>query len=95
MRLARISQDEGTLDGAENIGLFSAPIGGERATRGQSGDRVRLVLPLGPGRSLREVGAQGGADVGPLGVARHVDEVQVSRRSCLANDTRPRTPLAA
>ena len=83
MRLARISQDEGTLDGAENIALFSAPIGGERATRGQSGDRVRLVLPLGPGRSLREVGAQGGADVGPLGVAKHVDEVQVSRHQRL------------
>ena len=49
MRLTRISQDEGTLDGAENIALFSAPISGERATRGQSGDGVRLVLPLGPG----------------------------------------------
>ena len=59
MRLTRISQDEGTLDGAENIALFSAPIGGERATRGQSGDGVRLVLPLGPGRSLGEVGCAG------------------------------------
>ena len=63
MRLTRISQDETTLDGAENIALFSAPISGERATRGQSGDGVRLVLPLGPGGSLGEVGAQGGADV--------------------------------
>ena len=59
MRHARISQDKGTLDGAENVALFSAPIGGERATRGQGGDRIRLVLPLGPGGSLRKVGAQG------------------------------------
>ena len=59
--------------------LLSAPISGEHATRGQSGDGVRLVLPLGPGGSLGEVGAQGGADVGPLGVAKHIDEVQVSR----------------
>ena len=79
MRLTRISHDKGTLDGSENIALFSAPISGERATRGQSGDGVRLVLPLSPGGSLGEVGAQGGADVGPLGVAKHVDEVQVSR----------------
>ena len=66
-RLTSISQDEGALDGAENIALFSAPISGESATKGQSGDGVRLVLPLGPGGSLGEVGAQGGADVGPLG----------------------------
>ena len=83
MRLARISQDKGTLDGAENIALFSAAIGREHATRGQSGDRVRLVLPLGPGRGLREVGAQGGANVRPLSVAKHVDEVQVSRHQRL------------
>ena len=77
MRLTR------TLDGAKNIALFSAPIGGEHATRGQSGDRVRLVLPFGPGGSLREVGAQGGADEGSLGVAKHVDEVQIGRHQRL------------
>ena len=60
VRLTRISQDEGALDGAENIALLGAPISGEHATRGQSGDGVRLVLPLGPGGSLGEVGAQGG-----------------------------------
>ena len=36
----------------KNIALFSAAICGELATGGQSGDGVRLVLPLGPGGSL-------------------------------------------
>ena len=79
MRLARISQDEGTLDGAKNVALLSTAISGELTTRGQSGDRIGLMLPLSPGGRLGEVDAQGGADVGPLGVAKHVDEVQVSR----------------
>ena len=35
------------------------------------------MLPLGPGRGLREVSAQSSADGGPLCVAKHVDEVQI------------------
>ena len=35
MRLTRIAQDKGTLDGAENVALFSAPISGEHAARGR------------------------------------------------------------
>ena len=79
MRLARIPHDKSALDGAENIALFSAAICGELATGGQSGDGVRLMLPLGPGGSLGKVGTQSGSDVGPLSVAKHVDEVQVGR----------------
>ena len=41
------------------------------------------MLPLGPGGSLGEVGAQGGADGRPLSVAKHVDEVQVGRHQRL------------
>ena len=78
MRLARFAQYKGALNGAENITLLGPPISGKHTTRGQSGDRVRLVLPFSPGRGLGKVGAQGGADGRPLGVAKHVDEVQVS-----------------
>ena len=35
------------------------------------------MLPFGPGRSLGKMGAQGGADGGPLGIAKHVDEIQI------------------
>ena len=78
MRLASFAQDKGTLNGAENVALLRSPISGTDATRGQSGDRVRLVLPLSPSGGLGKVGAQGSTDGGPLGVAKHVDEIQVS-----------------
>ena len=64
MRLTRVSQDKGTLNGAKNVTLFCAAISGELAARGQSRDGVGLMLPLGPGRRFRKVGAQGGSDVG-------------------------------
>ena len=83
MRPARIPQDKSALDGAENITLFSAAISGELAAGGQSGDGVRLVLPLGPGGRLGKVSTQSGSDVGPLSVAKHVDEVQVGRHQRL------------
>ena len=83
MRLARIPQDKSALDGAENVALFSAAISGELAAGGQSGDGVRLVLPLGPGGRLGKVSTQSGSDVGPLSVAKHVDEVQVGRHQRL------------
>ena len=69
MRLTRISQDEGTLDGAENVALLSAAISGELKARGQSRDGVGLMLPLGPGGRLGKVSTQGGSDVGPLSVS--------------------------
>ena len=61
----------------------SAAISRELTARGQSGDRIGLMLPLSPGRRLREMSAQSGANVGPLSVAKHVDEVQVSRHQRL------------
>ena len=83
MRLARISQDKSALDSAENVALLSAAISGELTARGQSGDGVGLMLPLGPGGRLGKVSTQGGSDVGPLSVAKHVDEVQVGRHQRL------------
>ena len=79
VRLARVSQDESTLNGAKNITLLCAAISGELAARGQSGNGVGLMLPLSPGRRLRKVSAQSGANVRPLSVAKHVDKVQISR----------------
>ena len=37
------------------------------------------MLPLSPGCGFREVCAEGFADAGPLGVAKHVDQIQVGR----------------
>ena len=54
MRLTRVSQDKGALDGAKNVTLLCAAISGELTARGQSRDGVGLMLPLGPGRPLRE-----------------------------------------
>ena len=83
MRLTRISQDKSTLDSAENVALLSAAISGELTARGQSRDGVGLMLPLGPGGRLGKVSTQGGSDVGPLSVAKHVNEVQVGRHQRL------------
>ena len=56
--------DQGALDCAKYIALFSSTVGDEHSPFGQSGDRVRLVLPLGPGRGLREVRSQSLTDDG-------------------------------
>ena len=57
----------------------SAPVGAEGSSRGEGGDRVCLVLPLSPGCGFREVCAEGFADAGPLGVAKHIDQIQIGR----------------
>ena len=72
MRGTRLPQNQGTLDGAKHVALLGSPVGGEGSSRGEGGDRVGLVLPLSPGCGFREVCA-------PLGVARHVDQIQVGR----------------
>ena len=41
------------------------------------------MLPLGPGRRFGKVSAQGGSNVRPLSVAKHVDKVKVSRHQRL------------
>ena len=83
MRLTRVSQNKGALDGAKNVTLFCAAISGELTARGQSRDGVGLTLPLGPGRRFGKVSAQGGPNVRPLSVAKHVDKVKVSRHQRL------------
>ena len=53
---------------------------GELATGRQSGNRIGLMLPLGPGRRLRENEVRRAARMwGHSAVAKHVDKVQVSR----------------
>ena len=37
------------------------------------------MLPLSPGCGFREVCAEGFADAGPLGVAKHIDQIQIGR----------------
>ena len=51
------------------------------APRGESSDRVRLVLSLGPSWGLREVRSLGAANARPPGVAEHVDKVQAATNS--------------
>ena len=87
-------------NGAQHVALLSAAVGGERGHRGRS-DGVGVVLPFSPGRGLPEVRLQGLTDARPLGVAKHVEDVQVSRhqrsqgavhhhglKRCLASDAR-------
>ena len=83
MRRARVSQDKSTLNGAKDVTLLCTTISGELTARGQSGDRVGLMLPLSPGRRLREMSAQSSANVRPLSIAKHVDKIQVSRHQRL------------
>ena len=83
MRRARVSQDKSTLNGAKDVTLLCSAIGGELTARGQSGDRVGLMLPLSPGRRLREMSAQSGANVRPLSIAKHVDKIQIGRHQRL------------
>ena len=78
-RNARLPQHQRTLDSAKHVTLLSSPVGGESSSRGEGGDGVGLVLPLSPGCGFREVCVEGCADARPLGVAKHVDQVQVGR----------------
>ena len=79
MRITRLPQHQRTLDSAKHVTLLGSPVGGEGGSCGKGGDRVGLVLPLSPGCGFREVRAKGFADAGPLGVAKHVDQVQIGR----------------
>ena len=76
---SRVAQDQRALDGAQDIALLSTAIGGERGPRAEGSDGVGLILPFSPGRRLREVRAQGLTHARPVCVAKHVDEIQVSR----------------
>ena len=78
-RNARLPQHQRTLESAKHVTLLSSPVGGESSSRGEGGDGVGLVLPLSPGCGFREVCVEGCADARPLGVAKHVDQVQVGR----------------
>ena len=57
MGVPRVSQDQGALDGAKHVTLLSSPVGGKLGHREESGDRIRLVLPLGPSGGLLKVTA--------------------------------------
>ena len=65
MGVSRATQDQRALDGAQHVSLLSVTMGGKRGARGKGGDRVGLVLPLGPGRGLGKVRAQSLADARP------------------------------
>ena len=60
--VSRLAQHQRAVNGAQHVPLLSAAIGGERDPRGWGGDRVGLVLRLGPSRRLWEVRAQSLAD---------------------------------
>ena len=46
---------------------------------GREGDGLSLALPLGLGRGFQKMRAESLADTRPLGVAEHVDKIQVGR----------------
>ena len=85
--VSRMTQDQRALDSAQHITLLSAMVGGERGSGGRR-DRVGLVLPLSPGRGLREVRAWSLTYARSLSVAKHVDEVQISRHKQLMGAVR-------
>ena len=65
-----------TGDGPKDISLFGAAVGVPVEACGELGDRVLLLLPVGPG-GLGEVARVGFACAGPLNIAEHVRKVQV------------------
>ena len=77
MRVARLPQDQRALDGAKHVTLLGPPVGGEGGPGEERGDGFRLMLPLSPGRGFRKVRAESLTDPRPVGVAEHVDKIQV------------------
>ena len=56
--MSSVIQEKGALNGAQHAAVFSSTDGGNQSPRGETSDGVGLVLPLGPGRGLREVQIQ-------------------------------------
>ena len=65
MRITRWLQHQRTLDSAKHVTLFGSPVGSEGGSCGRFG--------------AREVRSKSFADAGPLGVAKHADQVKTSR----------------
>ena len=57
--------------------MLGTSVVGEFAARWEHGDGRLEVMPAGPGESLFEVLVDGGANGRPLGIAEHVDKIQV------------------
>ena len=79
VRVVRLHQDHRAQDGTKHITLLSSPVCGEGGTGGESGDGFSLV----PGRGFWKMRAESLADTRPLGVAEHVDKIQVGRHQRL------------
>ena len=79
VRRACLAEGECALNGSEHVSLFCAAVGGGLGSGRESGNRRLLLLPESPRGGLWKVGFYGVAYGWPLGVTKHVDEVQVRR----------------
>ena len=76
----RVPQDHGALDGAKHVSLLSSPAADEHCSRGESRDRVRLMLPTrSPAEASRKCDRRALRTHGTQALPKMFDRVQVSR----------------